>query len=599
MASTRVTAQHLSLVKQARGQVARLLKGPPSVTVVPTAVRPQRTPQRAGTRLVVFSQQTRSKRDYSASATDKVILRLPPGHELSADDVKVVFDYPRNLTDRYDLKEKIGAGSFGIVVRAVDKETGIEYACKSIAKIPSKQVKTNPHHLLKIRSEVDCMQTLGASLDAVFLKDVFEDDSYVHMVMELCLGGPLIESMDVSNLTEARVAELIRSILRFLAQCHAKGLIFRDVKPGNFLYATKDEGSSLKATDFGLMIQHSKNEPPLTTRAGTPVYLAPEVVTRNYDAAADVYSVGVLCFQLLTGRFPYWPSNNFKAPTMNELFDMIAQARIDFSTLEKEGVSPSAVDLLKKLLMVDPKRRITALEALKHPWVQEGGAASDAPLSGTVVQRLQRFAVNGHLKQYVLNMITEDIMGSTEVMGMEETAEMITPLRDMFARLDKDGSGDVSVDELVAGLIEQGYSLSEPEVEQLVTRMDVNKDGKIVFDEFATCLLDWPEFRSGNKWQKLVRRAFDKLDLNGDGYISLDELMALLPEFYDTEEKRKEAASAMMREFDNSTDGLISWAEFDNMLSDMSNQNALEYFDKRYTAKALDDGENLEVTFTG
>jgi serine/threonine protein kinase len=75
------------------------------------------------------------------------------------------------------------------------------------------------------------------------------------MVMELCLGGPLIESMDVSNLTEARVAELIRSILRFLAQCHAKGLIFRDVKPGNFLYATKDEGSSLKATDFGLMIQ--------------------------------------------------------------------------------------------------------------------------------------------------------------------------------------------------------------------------------------------------------------------------------------------------------------------------------------------------------
>lgn len=87
----------------------------------------------------------------------------------------------------------------------------------------------------------------------------------------------------------------------------------------------------------------------------------------------------------------------------------------------------------------------------------------------------------------------------------------------------------------------QGYSLSDTEVQQLVTRMDVNKDGKIVFDEFATCLLDWPEFRSGNKWQKLVRRAFDKLDLNGDGHISLEELMALLPEFYDTEDARKEA----------------------------------------------------------
>jgi len=545
MASTHMTHRLTAAASKQAVRIGHMLHAPPAHSLhAPLSARPRRRQQQqqpSSRRLVVFSQATRSKRDYSASATDKIILRLPPGHELSREDVQAVFDYPRNLTDKFDLKEKIGAGSFGTVIRAVDKATGIEYACKSIAKVPSKQDKTNPHHLLKIRSEVDCMRTLGASLDAVFLKDVFEDDGYVHLVMELCSGGPLIESMDVSNLTEARVAELIRSILRFLAQCHAKGLIFRDVKPGNFLYASKEDGSSLKATDFGLMIQHGKTDPPLTTRAGTPVYLAPEVVTRNYDSAADVYSVGVLCFQLLTGRFPYWPSNNFKAPSMNELFDMIAKAKIDFSGLEKEGVAPAAVDLLKKLLHVDPKKRITAREALQHPWVKEGGEASTAPLSGTVVQRLQRFAVNGHLKQYVLNMITEDIMNSTDVIGQEESQEMIGPLRDMFSQLDEDGSGDVSVEELVAGLMAQGYSLSDTEVQQLVTRMDVNKDGKIVFDEFATCLLDWPEFRSGNKWQKLVRRAFDKLDLNGDGHISLEELMALLPEFYDTEDARKEA----------------------------------------------------------
>merc|ERR1719498_924536 len=171
--------------------------------------------------------------------------RLPPGHQLTAADVQKVFDYPDNLTERFLIGEKIGAGSFGTVLRATDKVTGIQYACKSISKIPKKQSFTTPHHLLKIRSEVECMLTLGASLDAVFLKDTFEDETDIHMVMELCKGGPLIQSMDVSQLSEKRVAELIRSVLRFMAQCHSKGLIYRDVKPGNFLFSSAEPGSAL------------------------------------------------------------------------------------------------------------------------------------------------------------------------------------------------------------------------------------------------------------------------------------------------------------------------------------------------------------------
>ena len=519
------------------------------------------------------------KRDYSASASDKIILRLPPGHQLRPSDVKTVFDYPRDLNSVYTVGEKIGAGSFGIVFKATHKDTGVEYACKSISKIPKNQSHTTPHHLLKVRSEVDCMLTLGASLDAVFLKDVFEDDEAVHLVMELCTGGPLIQSMDTSELSEKRVAELIRGILRFLAQCHSKDLIYRDVKPGNFLFSNKDPSSSLKATDFGLMIQHSDSEPNLTTRAGTPVYIAPEVVLRNYGKEADVYSVGVLCFQLLTGRFPYWPSNKFKAPTMNQLFDIIAGAKIDFKPLSKEGVSEEAQDFLQKLLAKDPDLRITAAKALEHPWIKEGGAAADTPMNGSVVQRLQRFAVNGHLKQYVLNIIAEDLMSDSSA----ESTAFFEPLRDMFQTVDADSSGDVSVTELIDGLTQQGYSLTPSEVEQLVTRMDVNRDGQIDFDEFATCLLDWQEFQDTDRWKGLVERAFNKLDLNGDGYISLEEIITLLPESFQTKEEKKAAAMSMMREFDASTDGLISWSEFYDMLSDMSSQNALEYYDRRYT----------------
>mmetsp|Transcript_29146 Transcript_29146/g.82169 ORF Transcript_29146/g.82169 Transcript_29146/m.82169 type:complete len:600 (+) Transcript_29146:92-1891(+) len=587
-----VRALGQSAVRQAAA-LSRALSKPKlarGISRVASSVRQYESSSRPRTLRVSCNSQP-TKRDYAASAADKVILRLPPGHQLSPDDVKRVFDYPGNLTDKYELKEKIGAGSFGTVVKAIDKATGIAYACKSIGKIPNKQTFTTPHHLLKIRSEVDCMLTLGASLDAVFLRDTFEDEHYIHLIMELCTGGPLIQSMDVSQLSEKRVAGLIRSILRFLAQCHSKGLIYRDVKPGNFLYGSKDPNSPLKATDFGLMIQHSEKEPPLTTRAGTPVYLAPEVINRSYSSPADLYSVGVLCFQLLTGRFPYWPSNKFKAPTMNELFDLISTSIIDFSKLPSEGVSPAAQDLIEKLLEKDPSKRITAAEALNHPWIQEDGAASSAPLNGTVVQRLQRFAVNGHLKQFVLNKIAEDIMAGNGVVGADESKAFFEPLKEMFATVDTDNSGDVSVEELVDGLIEQGYSLEQAEVEQLITRMDVDRNGRIEFDEFATCLLDWQVFREGERWKELVKRAFSNLDLNNDGYISLEEIVAVLPEVYKTEQEKKAAAMAMMREFDSSTDGLISWEEFYQMLSDVSSQHALEYYDRRFTSTAINDSE--------
>eukprot|EP00951_Prasinocladus_malaysianus_P028162 scaffold255568_cov47-Prasinocladus_malaysianus.AAC.1 len=145
------------------------------------------------------------------------------------------------------------------------------------------------------------------------------------------------------------------------------------------------------------------------------------------------------------------------------------------------------------------------------------------------------------------------------------------------------------------GLVQQGYTLTDVEVGQLVSRMDVDRNGRVTFDEFATCLLDWQDFKGGERWKKLVERAFKKLDLNGDGYISLEELMQLLPDAYETSEQRQSAARAMMREFDASTDGLISWKEFYHMLSDMSSQHALEYYDRRFSTEAI--GENKqEVT---
>lgn len=218
---------------------------------------------------------------------------------------------------RYELGDTMGSGSFGTVRRAVDRKTGKACACKSIPKLEKRKSASNRHYLLKIRSEVDSMSHLGASLDAVYLFNAYEDDTDVHLVMELCEGGTLAASMD--NVTEHDAATIMRSILRFLAQCHSRDLVYRDVKPENFLFTSDSCERTVKAIDFGLTVSHQPGSQPLDVCAGTPLYVAPEVFKRNYGKKSDVYSAGVLAFQLLTGRYPYWATKEYNCNSMAEV----------------------------------------------------------------------------------------------------------------------------------------------------------------------------------------------------------------------------------------------------------------------------------------
>eukprot|EP00873_Tetraselmis_striata_P035898 jgi/Tetstr1/456162/TSEL_042930.t1 len=513
----------------------------------------------------------RIRRDYPPNANDTVLLRLHPGTDIYPHELTTVFGYGRNLHERYELGDKLGEGNYGVVYKAVDRRTGAQYACKTIGKVPRGKNASSSHHLLKIRAEVDSMFRLGSSLDAVFLKDVFEDDGSVHLVMEVCEGGTLMESVNRKHLSEQYNASLMRSVLRFLAQCHSRGLVYRDVKPENFLFLTTDFDRTLKATDFGLMIR-------LPPREG-----APEDASRHP------------C--LMTGRYPYWPSMDFKAPTMKELFNIIANDPIDFSGLAAEGVSEQGQDFLKALLAKHPQDRLSAAEALEHPWIKEADSDDGAPLNGTVVQRLQRFAVSGQLKKVILNMITMDIIsGTTDIFTSLETTQILAPARDIFMRLDQDASGDVSADELLLELSREGYTVSDHEVEQLMARIDADGDGRLVFDELASSLLDWNQFETSAQWLRLARRAFQRLDLNGDGHINLEEVISLLPSSQ-SQEERTEAARAMIREFDEDDDGNISWEEFLGLLTEGSTPAALDLFDKRllHTGSSLGSSSDLEL----
>ncbi|KAL6758194.1 kinase-like domain-containing protein [Haematococcus lacustris] len=535
--------------------------------------------------------------DYTATSADEGVLRLPARSELRADQVTHVFGYNRQLTSKFFVGRVIGAGSFGVVRECVAIATGRKHAVKTIGKLPKRGPAT-PRYLLKIRTEVEIMQQLGYSLDAVNLKDVFEDNESVHLVMELCEGGALLERIETGVYSEKYIARLTRSILRFVSQCHAKGIIYRDIKPDNFLFLTHDEESPLKATDFGLSIRHWPDEPKLTSRSGTPAYMAPELVMQMYDEKCDIWSVGMLTYQLLTGRFPFW--EDVRHQSLQDVWRAIMTTEINWDAAELEPLSRSAVEFLQLLLRRDPEHRPSACQALTHAWVQEEGAAADLPLQGSVVQRLQRFSTYGHLKQVVLRMIADEMTEDMPAAG--KVVKVVRDLKALFHELDTDKSGSVSLNELSLGLRRQGYVLADSEVEQLVTKIDADNDGDIVLSEFMTTLLDWHQLQQEPSWQAYLDHAFHRLDVDGDGFISLEELLEKLPRVNYTggsaeaEVQRCAEAKLMLREADTNGDGKISREEFNDLLRDNHAPDSLSFYDDRL---ALNMGSGMPASSTG
>lgn len=166
---------------------------------------------------------TMSGTDYKASASDDQVLRKPPRTPLEPEEMKRVFGYLRDHFERFHMGEVIGTGSYGIVRRCTEIKTGKDYAIKTLPKIPKKGPPT-PRYLLKLRNEVDVMRQVGNSLNAVHLQGAYEDDDSIHLVMELCTGGPLLDWLVSQKRSEKDVAQIVRAILQFISQCHAKSI---------------------------------------------------------------------------------------------------------------------------------------------------------------------------------------------------------------------------------------------------------------------------------------------------------------------------------------------------------------------------------------
>ncbi|KAK1360801.1 Calcium-dependent protein kinase [Heracleum sosnowskyi] len=313
------------------------------------------------------------------------------------------------------------------------------------------------------------------------------------------------------------------------------------------------EKALLKATDFGLSVFIDQGK-VYRDIVGSAYYVAPEVLRRKYGKEIDIWSAGVILYILLSGVPPFW------AETEKGIFDAVLKGDIDFESEPWPKISNSGKDLVRKMLTQDPKKRITSAQVLDHPWLREGGEASDKPIDSAVLSRMKQFRAMNKLKKLALKVIAENL-----------SAEEIQGLKSMFTNMDTDNSGTITYEELKTGLARLGSKLTEAEVKQLMEAADVDGNGTIDYIEFITATMH----RYKLDRDEHLYKAFQHFDTDNSGYITRDELEAAMQKY-----GMGDAATIkeIISEVDSDNDGKINYDEFCAMMRSGSTQQQGKLF---------------------
>uniref|UniRef100_A0A8C6UM73 calcium/calmodulin-dependent protein kinase n=1 Tax=Neogobius melanostomus TaxID=47308 RepID=A0A8C6UM73_9GOBI len=290
------------------------------------------------------------------------------------------------FTDEYQLFEELGKGAFSVVRRCVKISSGQEYAAKIIN---TKKLSARDHQKLEREARI-CRLLKHPNI--VRLHDSISEEGFHYLVFDLVTGGELFEDIVAREYySEADASHCIQQILESVHHCHVNGIVHRDLKPENLLLASKLKGAAVKLADFGLAIEVQG-----TSRhgfAGTPGYLSPEVLRKDpYGKPVDMWACGVILYILLVGYPPFWDEDQHR------LYQQIKAGAYDFPSPEWDTVTPEAKDLINKMLTINPSKRITAAEALKHPWICQRSTVASMMHRQETVECLKKFNARRKLK---------------------------------------------------------------------------------------------------------------------------------------------------------------------------------------------------------
>lgn len=445
------------------------------------------------------------------------------------------------FTGTYEMFEKkvLGAGAYGSVRQARHRKLGHVRAVKAVAV-------NAEDDLGSLRQEISIMKMMDYP-NVVKLYETFSEKGSIYFVLEFCGGGQLLDCvLSAQSLTERQAAGAMCQMFGAIRYVHHHNVCHRDVKPENWLLASDApfETNMLKLIDFGVSRVCEPGE-KLHTRIGSAYYVSPEVVIGNYDASADVWSLGVIMFLLLAGELPFNEKND-KATLLK-----IRKGDFSFRAPQWSTISEDAKGLVSQIL-VDSVRRSTAADALKHTWVENlAPAAQNHSLGSNVFDSLRRYRSQNQLKKAALRVIADAL-----------SEDELSELRRVFAALDKDGDGWITFDDVEIGLQETGHELLQKELHNLA--VDSGSTGGMDYTDFLAAALD----QRISHQEDLCRAAFHVLDKTKSGTISQEDLFFVLGKngVEDTSDNASTAAATLLSEIDRSKSGEIGFDDFMHMM---------------------------------
>ncbi|CBJ27498.1 Ca2+/calmodulin-dependent protein kinase, EF-Hand protein superfamily [Ectocarpus siliculosus] len=266
------------------------------------------------------------------------------------------------VDDHYFLEKdkELGRGTYGRVIQATHRGTGRQYACKVVHV-----TRMEPRQVSKLFSEVSVLRELDHP-HIVRMRQVFYSKRHIYMIMDLATGGELFHLVTKNPgdcATEPEIRRMLTNMLSAVGYMHRHGIVHRDLKLENWLMQTPGDTTAVKLIDFGLS-KHFTLDQNMQQAVGSTYYVAPEVLQGSYGPKCDMWSMGVIAYMMVSGAPPFWGNGDAQVRAK------IVCGEYDMPDVLFQHISSDAKDFITKLLVVDPKERLSAEQALAHPWLR-------------------------------------------------------------------------------------------------------------------------------------------------------------------------------------------------------------------------------------
>ena len=447
----------------------------------------------------------------------------------------------------------LGEGSFAAVYRVQNRITDSIRAMKII----NKSASCSPEDDKEIFNEINILRTLDHPNILKIFEFYSNKESY-SIVTELCSGGELFqEIVDKGPFNENYTAYVMFQILSAINYCHNMKIVHRDLKPENILIVDRDKNNfpRIKICDFGTSKMFEKGAIQRKL-VGSSYYIAPEVLKKHYDEKCDLWSCGVILYILLSGRPPFGGEND------KEIMERVALGKYDLQSSPFNKVSKSGIDLIQKLLIMDPKKRISAQDALLHPWFKENKSKE---LFNQIKDESTLKKLINNLKAYRKDSIIQETALAYLVHNFPQMKDVVNACK-LFNQIDVNGDGKINKAELLKGLQAKYKSDTlEQDVEQIYKNIDMDNNGYIEYEEFVRAAVSKERFINEN----VLRFAFRYFDKDGSGEITFDEIEDVFKQSITDKAKVHESLKQIISEVDSNGDGIISFNEFSDIMKKM------------------------------